>query len=47
VILQGRGPKGSLRRAVLDAGLPAVIYEAGEPLRFEENEIALGVQGVR
>jgi len=46
VILQGRGPKGSLRRAVLDAGLPAVIYEAGEPLRFEENEIALGVQGV-
>jgi hypothetical protein len=47
VVLHGRGPRGSLRRAVLDAGLPAVIYEAGEPLRFEENEIARGVEGVR
>jgi hypothetical protein len=46
VVLHGRGPSGSLRRAVLDAGLPAVIYEAGEPLRFEENEIARGVEGV-
>lgn len=47
VVLHGAGPKGSLRRAVLDAGVPAVIYEAGEPLRFEEDEIVLGVQGVR
>ena len=46
VILSGSGPKGSLRRAVLDAGVPAVIYEAGEPLRFEEDEIARGVEGV-
>ena len=47
VVLHGRGPRGSLRRAVLDAGLPAVIYEAGEPLRFEEDEIARGVEGVQ
>jgi predicted deacylase len=47
VVLNGRGPKGSLRRALLDGGLPAVIYEAGEPLRFEEEVIALGVEGVR
>ncbi len=47
VVLHGRGPRGSLRRAVLDAGLAAVIYEAGEPLRFEEAEITLGVEGVR
>jgi hypothetical protein len=47
VVLHGRGPRGSLRRAVLDAGLPAVIYEAGEPLRFEEDEIAQGVEGVQ
>jgi predicted deacylase len=47
VVLHGRGPRGSLRRAVLDAGLPAVIYEAGEPLRFEETEIARGVEGVQ
>ncbi len=47
VVLHGAGPKGSLRRAVLDADVPAVIYEAGGPLRFEEDEIALGVRGVR
>jgi len=46
VVLHGRGPKGSLRRAALDAGIPAVIYEAGEPLRFEEEEIRRGVEGV-
>jgi predicted deacylase len=47
VVLHGAGPKGSLRRAVLDAGIPAVLYEAGEPLRFEESEISVGVEGVR
>jgi predicted deacylase len=47
VVLSGRGPSGSLRREILDAGLPAVIYEAGEPLRFEEREIAQGVEGVK
>jgi len=47
VVLSGRGPRGSLRRAVLDAGVPAVIYEAGEPLRFEETQIAQGVEGVQ
>jgi hypothetical protein len=47
IVMSGRGPKGSLRRALLDAGVPAVIYEAGEPLRFEEPVIADGVRGVR
>lgn len=47
VVLNGRGPRGSLRRAVLDGGVPAVIYEAGEPLRFQEEEIARGVEGVQ
>jgi predicted deacylase len=46
VILHGRGPQGSLRSAALDAGIPAVIYEAGEPLRFEEEEIRRGVEGI-
>jgi uncharacterized protein len=46
VVLHGRGPEGSLRRAALDAGIPAVIYEAGEPLRLEEPEIQRGVEGV-
>lgn len=47
VVLHGMGPKGSLRRAALDVGIPAVIYEAGEPLRFQEKEIATGANGVR
>jgi len=47
VVLHGRGPNGSLRREALDAGVPAVIYEAGEPLRFQEPKIAEGVKGVR
>lgn len=46
VVLHGRGPEGSLRRAALDAGIPAVIYEAGEPLRLEEGEIRRGVEGI-
>ncbi len=47
VVLDGRGPEGSLRRAAMDAGVPAVIYEAGETLRFQEHEIARGFDGVR
>lgn len=47
VVLHGVGPKGSLRRAALDIGIPAIIYEAGEPMRFQEQEIAAGVRGVR
>jgi uncharacterized protein len=47
VVIDGRGPVGSLRRAALDAGIPAVLYEAGQPLRFEEEEIEKGVRGVR
>ena len=47
VVMGGAGPQGSLRREVMDAGIPAIIYEAGLPLRFEPKEIAAGVQGVR
>ncbi len=47
VVLGGEGPKGSLRREMMDAGIPAIIYEAGLPLRFEPMEIEHGVQGVR
>lgn len=47
IVLDGKGPTGSLRRAAMDAGIPAVIYEAGQPLRFEEDEIARGYAGIR
>ena len=46
IIVNGPGPIGSLRRAVADAGIPVIIYEAGEPLRFQEHEIERGVSGV-
>ena len=45
-IVNGSGPKKSLRREAMDAGILAIIYEAGEPLRFQPQEIARGAQGV-
>ena len=43
VVLGGAGPKGSLRREMMDAGIPSIIYKAGLPLRFEPMEIEHGV----
>ncbi|HWP65568.1 MAG TPA: succinylglutamate desuccinylase/aspartoacylase family protein [Candidatus Limnocylindria bacterium] len=47
VLVHNRGMRGTLRRAAVAAGLPAITYEAGEPMRFSEEEIAQGVDGVR
>ncbi len=47
IVLDGKGPRGNLRRAMLDADIPAVLFEAGEPLRFDEAAIQVGVAGVR
>jgi predicted deacylase len=46
IIIQGEGPKGSLRRACTDAGIPTMIFEAGEPNRFEKHVAEIGIQGV-
>ena len=46
IVVAGSGPDGSLRREAAKAGIPAIIYEAGEPFRFQEDEIKRGVQGV-
>ena len=40
------GPRGSIRRAASDIGIPSIIYEAGEPSRFDLDQIAAGVQGI-
>lgn len=40
------GPSGSLRREASDAGIPSIIYEAGEPSRFDLDQIAAGVRGI-
>jgi predicted deacylase len=47
VVLNGAGPKGSLRRTALDAGIPAIIYEAGGVHILQTEEIERGVTGVR
>jgi predicted deacylase len=46
IVIAGKGPEGSLRREAAKAGIPAIIYEAGAPHRFEEHEIARGVAGI-
>ncbi len=38
--------KGSLRSAARQRGVHVLVYEAGEPLRFNPNAIAVGVAGV-
>jgi predicted deacylase len=40
------GPQGTLRRAAGEAGIAAVLYEAGEPMRFQPGVIDEGVRGV-
>ncbi len=47
MILGGGGPDGSLRGEIVKAGIPAIIYEAGGPLLFQEEEVARGTEGVR
>ena len=37
---------GSLRECAGDAGIPVILYEAGEALRFEEMYIRAGVKGI-
>lgn len=37
---------GSLREAAVEKGLPMLLYEAGEALRFDEVSIRAGVRGI-
>ena len=46
IVIAGKGPDGSLRREAAKAGIPSIIYEAGAPHRFQEEEIARGVTGI-
>ena len=46
VVLNARLRDGSLRQAVADMGIPMLLYEAGESLRFDELAIKAGVRGV-
>jgi len=46
IMIHGEAPRGSLRGAVAQRGVPIIVYEAGEPQRFNSEAIDLGVKGV-
>jgi|SRR5690554_1576918 len=46
VILDAQLRPGSLRQAAADRGIPFLLYEAGEALRFDEFSIRAGTRGV-
>jgi uncharacterized protein len=46
VVLDSRLRDGSLREAAAEKGIPTLIYEAGEALRFDELSIRMGVAGI-
>lgn len=47
VTVHSRGAEGTLRRSAQQKGVPALLYEAGEPMRFQTQEIRRGVVGIR
>lgn len=46
VIINARLREGSLRHAAAELGIPTLLYEAGEALRFDEMAIRAGLRGV-
>lgn len=46
IIMHAGAIDGSLRKAATDAGIRTIVYEAGEPLRFDDAAIRLGRDGV-
>ncbi|MDH3713013.1 MAG: succinylglutamate desuccinylase/aspartoacylase family protein [Gammaproteobacteria bacterium] len=46
VLINSRIRDGSLREAAAECGIPMLVYEAGEALRFDELSIRPGVQGI-
>jgi len=46
VIISSNLRDGSLREAAAEQGIPMLLYEAGEALRFDEVSIRAGVKGI-
>jgi predicted deacylase len=47
IIVDTKGPASTLRAAATRAGVPTLIFEAGETFRFQPGMVARGVRGVR
>ncbi|MBU0680326.1 MAG: succinylglutamate desuccinylase/aspartoacylase family protein [Proteobacteria bacterium] len=46
VIVNARLRDSSLREAVIDRGIPMLLFEGGESLRFNEHPINIGLKGI-
>jgi len=46
VLINANIRDGSLRQAAVEQGIPMLLYEAGEALRFDEVSIRAGVNGI-
>uniref|UniRef100_UPI0040481576 succinylglutamate desuccinylase/aspartoacylase family protein n=1 Tax=Aliarcobacter sp. TaxID=2321116 RepID=UPI0040481576 len=46
VVLHSELRDGSLRSVAQENGVPILLYEAGEALRFDESSIRIGVKGI-
>jgi len=46
VVLHSELRDGSLRAVAQEEGIPILLYEAGEALRFDEKSIRIGVHGI-
>ena len=47
IVVDMPGRKGMLRHAATRKGIPTIVYEAGEPMRFQRRLVHLGVVGIR
>ncbi|WP_421868299.1 succinylglutamate desuccinylase/aspartoacylase family protein [Motiliproteus sp.] len=46
LVIDSKLRDGSLRQCADEAGIPLILYEAGEALRFDENAIKGGLRGI-
>ncbi|MBO58316.1 MAG: hypothetical protein CMA77_04905 [Euryarchaeota archaeon] len=46
VIMNSKGPKGSIRREATKVGVPAILLESGSSHRFEKDAVEGGVKGI-
>lgn len=45
-MMSSKGPRGSLRRAVRKLGKPILVFEGGEPRRFNPECVEVGLEGI-
>ncbi|MGH8189431.1 MAG: succinylglutamate desuccinylase/aspartoacylase family protein [Steroidobacteraceae bacterium] len=46
VVLHSTGDRGSMRRAASEAGIPAVTFEMGEPMRVQPEQVEHGAKAI-